>query len=84
MVDNLIINYKKRKNYSDCSDRHQITQKKLIQNQSEQLCQFSQSIGLKINEIILSPEDNNDCKPKVTVLQKDYSEKEFYFKFTLF
>ena len=59
---------KQRKNYFDCALRNRYKQKSAILKQTQEISQFCKSIGLKINEIILSPDD--DCSQLFKYEQK--------------
>lgn len=67
---------RKRKNYYVCSDSQQILQKKMIASKTDQLSNLSQTVGLQINEIILSPEIEHAITPKITVLPFEISENK--------
>ncbi len=67
--------FRKRKNYFLCSDSQQVLQKKLIASKAEQIANFCVSIGLQLDEIILSPEKEDRTPLKITVLQVEPSRK---------
>ena len=73
---------KQRKNYFDCALRNRYKQKSAILKQTQETSQFCKSIGLKINEIILSPDDEDPFKiekTKITVLSSEIPEERIIF-----
>ena len=73
---------KQRKNYFDCALRNRYKQKSAILKQTQEISQFCKSIGLKINEIILSPDDEDPFtieKTKITVLSSEIPEERIIF-----
>jgi hypothetical protein len=50
--------FRKRNNFFACGKSQKISNKKLICQQTESLSDLSSTMGLKINEIILSPENS--------------------------
>jgi len=73
---------KTRKNYFDCALRNRYKQKSVILKQTQEISQFCKSIGLKINEIILSPDDEDPFtieKTKITVLSSEIPEERIIF-----
>jgi hypothetical protein len=73
---------KQRKNYFDCALRNRYKQKSAILKQTQEISQFCKSIGLKINEIILSPDDEDPftiIKTKITVLSSEIPEERIIF-----
>ena len=79
----VIIKHKKK--YSDCERNKKFLHKKSILNLSKKLSEFSESIGLKIKEIILTPEDDeqnqNQIKTKITVLNENFSQQKEIFQY---
>jgi hypothetical protein len=75
---------KRRKNFFECSDRQKYNHKKLIKNKTKLASHLSKSIGLKLNEIILTPVHKKaqllNNLPKVTVLPYEIHEKNSIFK----
>jgi hypothetical protein len=67
---------RKRKNFFDCGNSQKIRNKNLIIMQTEALSQFCKSIGLKIDEIILSPkiEEIDGSELKITILPKNITK----------
>ena len=73
---------KTRKNYFDYALRNRYKQKSAILKQTQEISQFCKSIGLKINEIILSPDDEDPFtieKTKITVLSSEIPEERIIF-----
>jgi len=72
---------KKTKNYFDYALRNRYKQKSAILKQTQEISQFCKSIGLKINEIILSPDDDPFTieKTKITVLSSEIPEARIIF-----
>jgi hypothetical protein len=78
--------FRKRKSYFSCASGHKILQKKLICNQAEDLNNLSNTMGLKITEIVLSPYDQDDQEksiPKITILPYEISTKERIIQFLI-
>ena len=74
---------RKRKNYFLCTNNQKILQKKLICTHTEDLSTLSQTIGLTINEIILTPENHEQSIPKITILPENITNKERIIKFLM-
>lgn len=55
----------------------------LLIKQAEQLSDFSKSLGLKIDEIVLSPENKNSKKPLITVSSVDFSKVKRIYQFLI-
>ena len=72
---------KKKKNFFDCSLRNKYKQKALIVNHAQELSEFGRSVGLKINEIILTPnnEETNSSKMRISVLPNEISQERIIF-----
>ena len=47
-------NLHKRKNFFECTERQKYRNKKLIKNQTKQLTNFTNTLGIELNEIILT------------------------------
>jgi hypothetical protein len=75
--------FRKRKNFFTCGKSQKISNKKLICQQTESLSDLSSTMGLKINEIILSPENSQQSLPKITILPVKISKKERIIKFVI-
>jgi hypothetical protein len=76
--------FKRRKNYFDCEKNTKFQQKKAIANEAKKFQDFCKSFGLRINEIILGPNEGNDednLAPKITVLSCNLSDVKKTFKF---
>ena len=77
---------RKRKNYFDITTgQGKQDCKKMILNQTNNLSDVAQTIGLKLNEIILTPTDQdnkqNQVITKITVLNDDFTESKRIFQY---
>jgi hypothetical protein len=75
---------RKRKNYFEittCQGKQDC--KKMILKQTKNLSDLAQTVGLKINEIILTPDDQDNKQDftKITVLNDDFSESKRIFQY---
>ena len=77
-------NLQKRKNFFECTERQKYRNKKLIKNQTKQLTNFTNTLGIELNEIILTPvfkkSQTFENVPKVTILPFEISEEKRIFK----
>jgi len=76
--------YRKRKNYFESKKSSKIHKKKSIANEAKHLINFCKSLGLRVNEIVLGPDDGNDeddFAPKITIFKCNLSDKTKTFKF---
>ena len=81
-VDENYINFRRRKNYTSCAQSQKTRFKNLIRLHLDHLTQFCNSIGLKINEIILS--DNNYNNNQMERVKKTVVENEMPKEFIIF
>ena len=74
---------RKRKNYFEVTGQGKLDCKKMILNQTKNLSDVAQTIGLKINEIILTPDDqdNKQDSTKITVLNDNFSDAKRIFQY---
>ena len=74
--------FSRRKNYLNCGPSQKNRFKNMIIAQLNQVALFCNSIGLKINELVLSDNINhsNTEKTKITVLENNNSQKYKVFK----
>ena len=74
--------FRRRKNYFECAKSQKIRNKNLIIMHAEHLSKFCKSIGLKIDEIILSPilNQTNEFKTKITILPNNSTKETKVFR----
>jgi len=74
---------RKRKNYFEVTSQGKLDCKKMILNQTKYLSDVAQTIGLQINEIILTPndQDNKQDFTKITVLNDNFSDSKRIFQY---
>ena len=74
--------FRKRKNFFECGRSQKLKHKNLIIMHSEALSQFCASIGLKIDEIILSPYIESEISEiKVTILPEKKNTQSSFANF---
>jgi len=77
------LNIRKRKNYFDSSRRNRYIQKDLINCKANDLSSFCLSLGLKIKEIVLAPDDEDEFTPissKLTILPYEVTDERIIFQ----
>ena len=75
-------NFRRRKNYFECTRSQIIRNQNLIKMHAEYLSRFCKSIGLKLDEIILSPnnEEMNESDTKITIFPNRITNDYKIFK----
>jgi hypothetical protein len=75
---------KTRKNYFNCARRNQFKQKALIVKKAEEISEYVKAFGLKVNEMILSPNDEDPfttAKTRITVNSSEIPERRITFNY---
>ena len=73
--------HRRRKSYFECTRQHQNRYKNILLSQSDELLTFAEIIGLKVDEIRLSPKNRNPYvhhRTKVIVNQKISQDFKFF------